>query len=108
MAATTPVAIGGLARWSMTNRTSGRARDGRQRGGQLARPDEQVVGEPGAPDRRMPRRTSGRGKPVGIGLVVDLVADPDEPRRRRVRLGARRSRPPRRVASGPPSRRRRR
>ena len=74
--------IGGLARWSMTKRTSGMGSGRRERRRQLARPDQQVVDEPGVADRRDPAIDVGPQEPLGIGLVVDLVADPDEPRRR--------------------------
>ena len=50
-----------------------------QRRRQLARPDEQVVGEARpAPTAAMPATDVVAAQPVRIGLVVDLVADPDE------------------------------
>ena len=49
--------------------------DGRR---QLARPDQEVVREPGGAHGRDAPPDVGASQPVRIGLVVDLVADPDE------------------------------
>ena len=46
---------------------------------QLARADQQVVGQAGRLDRRQPSPHVRTKQPVRVGLVVDLVADPDEP-----------------------------
>ena len=77
-----PVAIGGFATWSMTNRTSGSAPGEVEGRRQLARPDEEVVGEARRADGRDPADDVVAGQPVRVGLVVDLVADPDEAARR--------------------------
>ena len=103
-----PVAIGGLARWSMTNRTVGQAAGQLEGRRQLARLGAGGRRRARPPRRRaMPRTTSSRRSHVGIGLVVDLVPDADEP----VAAGPgpqRRRWPLRRLGpSGRPSRRRR-
>ena len=75
-----PSRIGGLARWSTTNRTSGQAPGPCRR-----RPAARGPGRGGRrrgrrrPTAAIPRRTSARREPVGVRLVVDLVADPHEP-----------------------------
>ena len=50
-----------------------------QRRRQLARADEEVVGQAGRLDRGQPAPHVRAEEPVRVGLVVDLVADPDEP-----------------------------
>ena len=52
---------------------------GRQGRRHLAGPDQQVVGEPGRADRGDAPADIGSSDPGGIRLVVDLMADPDEP-----------------------------
>ena len=91
----------------MTNRTSGQVAAPSQRRRQLARPDQQVVDETGATDGPDPAPDVVAQQPIRIGLVVDLVADPDQAvaAGTLAELGERRRR--RRVASGRPSRRRR-
>ncbi len=57
----------------------GHRRDEHVRSGQFARADQQVVNEVGVGDGRDPPPHVITGEPSGVGLVVDLVADPDEP-----------------------------
>ncbi len=48
------------------------------RGAELAGPDEQVVGEPGRPDRSQPALHLLVQEPLRISLVVDLMPHSDE------------------------------
>ncbi len=47
---------------------------------ELAGPDEQVVGQPGARDRRQATPDLGADEPVRVGFIVDRMSDPDEER----------------------------
>ena len=51
---------------------------GLERRGELARPHQQVVGEAGPPDGGEPADDVRAQQPVGVRLVVHLVADPDQ------------------------------
>ena len=62
----------------MTNRVSGRRRASVEGGRQLSGADEQVVDESGLADRPDPAADVVTQQPLRVGLVVDLVADPDE------------------------------
>ena len=100
-----PSRIGGLARWSITKRQPGH-RPRRRRAPPAARAAGPAGRRRGRPPRPppSPRRTSARSEPVGIGLVVDLVADAHEPVAARARRAARRSCRRRAGSSGRPSR----
>ena len=63
----------------MTNRRSGSAWAASNAAGELAGPDQQVVGEARPPDGGQPADDVRAQQPVGIRLVVHLVADPDQP-----------------------------
>jgi hypothetical protein len=52
---------------------------GRQGGRQFARPNQQVENEASCPDDREPSAHRRTQQPLRIGLVVDLVTDPDQP-----------------------------
>ena len=73
-----PSRIGGLARWSTTNRTSGIARMVSTAAGSSRAPDEEVVGESGGSQHRDPAADIRAAEPVGVRFVVDLVPDPDQ------------------------------
>ena len=62
----------------MTKRTLGHRAGDLERRRQLARPDQQVVREARARRRRGARDDVGAQEPLGVRLVVDLVADADE------------------------------
>ena len=76
-------------------RTGARAAPGRRSraAGSSRGADEQVVGEAGRLDGGEPAADVRADEPVRIGLVVDLVADPDQPVATRAARAARRSRP---------------
>ena len=51
---------------------------GGDRRGQLAWPDQQVVGEPGGGDRPQPAADVASAQPVRLGLLLDQVPDTDQ------------------------------
>ena len=74
-------------------------------GRQLARPDEEVVRETRATDGGDPASDVGAKEPLRVVLVVDLVADADEPlaSRRAAQRGDACRRPPGSVRSTQPT-----
>ena len=52
---------------------------GPERRGELPGPHQEVVGQSGVPDGCQPAPDIGAEEPAGIGFVVNLVPDADEP-----------------------------